>query len=323
MSTRNYACTQRELYAVCASGWENCQRNLEKFSAFRPIYNPELIERRMNEIEAVSMMPHKNLRAAEQGFARIALKNKLSECHTIWKKLRMTVPEIWPEDQHEMHYKSMGDDFFPESRKMKWEACTGLMDSAVEYVQKHAAILQSNPLLGPAFVDELRTLAGDLKSLLKAYLRSMKEYGKGGEEKEKASNLLFKDLKYMFADARLIFTHDPVMLKDFSFDIQQDLVSGSSGSGIKGTISAGKVPLNKIADLYLVLLENGDEAYVSEEGNYRFSQLASGKYTMEVRATGYRDQVIPGILVNTGSFTTQHIVLEPVEATESLEEEIS
>jgi hypothetical protein len=323
MSIRNYHCTQRELYAVCASGWKNCMQNLERFSAFRPIYTPELIETRLNEIATVRSMAHKSSRAADQGFARIELKNKLSECLTVWKKLRMTIPEIWPAEQHKMHYQAMGEEFLAGSRKMKWEACTGLMDTLVSYVQQHADILQSNPLLGPEFLNEVRTLASDLNILLDKYLLSMKESGKGAEAKENASNLLFKNLKYMFADAHLIFKNEPEMLRDFSFDAQLDLVSGSSGSGIKGTISAGKVPVNTIPELLLVLSENGDEAYITDDGNYRFSQLAAGSYTIQVSAQGYKDQVIKDINVNTGSFTMQHIKLEPVDPSTEPEEKIS
>lgn len=321
MSIKNYPCTQRELYAVCASGWENCQLNLEKFSAFRPIYTPELIERRLKEIKAVNVLPHKTSRAAGQGFARIELKNKLTECHTIWRKLKLAVPEIWPEDQHEMHYLAMGEDFLADSQKMKWEACTGLMDTVAAYAKNHSEILQTSDLLGPNFVSELTTLAEELNLLLSKYHLSIKEFGMGGEEKTKASNLIYKDLKNMFADARLIFKHEPDKLKHFSFEVQLDLVSGSSGSGIKGSISAGKVPVNKIPDLLLILSENGDEAFISEDGHYRFSQLAAGTYTIELSAPGYKDQLIKNITVNTGSYTTQHLKLEPVDSP-SLSEDI-
>jgi hypothetical protein len=313
MTNKRYPCTQRELYAVCASAWDSCHRNLEEFAKFRPVYTNDFIEGKLREIVSVSRMPHRTSRSAEQQLSRLVLMNKLAECHAEWKKLKLALSEIWPEDELNIHYKAMGQSFYADSHRFKWEACTGLMETALAYVQNNAEILQASPLLGPSFAEEFKVLTRDLNERRFDYLEQMKLQGIGGSEKVKASSKLYSDLMLMFADAKIVFRDDPDTLKHFFFDVQLNLVSGQGGAGIKGSINSGKVPINQLRDLKLTLLENDDEAFVDEEGSYRFSQLAAGSYTMEVKATGYKTLVIPDIRVNTGAFHIENIRLELID----------
>jgi hypothetical protein len=115
----------------------------------------------------------------------------------------------------------------------------------------------------------------------------------------------------MFADARIIFKHDEIILKQFMFDAQLNLVSGQSGAGIKGMINNGQIPVHLIKDLTLTLPEHGEEAYINEDGTYRFSQLAAGTYSILVKAAGYKEQLISNIIVNTGAFSIFNITLVP------------
>ncbi len=317
---RKYPCTQRELYAVCISGWESCNQNIEKFTSFRPLYTAAYVESQLQAVNAANALPHRDKRSAKQELARTELKNKLSQCHDAWKKLKLALPSLFPADQLEAHYRDMGQRFYTDSLKLKWEACTGLMDSALLFVEEHAVALQASPRLGPSFVADFKLLTEELRIQLNKYVGKMKDEGKSADGKLNASNLLYTDLMEMFADARIIFKNDPISLKNFKFDAQLDLVSGQSGAGIKGMISNGQVPVAQIEGLQLILAENGDEAYVNADGAYRFSQLGAGVYTMLVHASGYESQSIPNITVNPGAFSTQHIKLVPAGPEETEED---
>jgi hypothetical protein len=310
MLVKKYPCTQRELYAVCLSGWKNCLENIKNFYIMRPIYTEEYVESRLKEIAKVNDLPGRSKRSAKQDVARIELKEKLEECHGAWKKLKTTLPAIFPENRLEACYKDMGQEFYADSKQFKWEACTGLMDAALSFSRQNAALLEASPLLGPNHLNELGTLTGDLHAALAKYLDKRKEYSKGADDKIKACNELHKELTFMFSDAKIIFRNNPTLLNDFRFDTLLDFVSGHGSAGIKGKISNGQVAIDQIPDLLLTLVENGDEAYIAEDGNYRFSQLAAGVYTINVTAKGYKEQNIPGITVNPGSYTTNHITLE-------------
>jgi hypothetical protein len=313
MTKKNYPCTQRELYAVCTSGWMNCQQNLEKFSAFRPVYTAAFLEARLKEVADAAAMPHRSKRSVNQGFARAELKAKMEQCHDEWNKLKLTLPMLFPGQPLDLHYKDMGEEYYADSKYLKWEACTGLMDSALDFVQKHAVILNASDRLGPKFAEGFKLLRDELHALLQAYVSIMGDGSKGAEDKLKACNAIYEELKSLHADARILFKKDETTLNKFRFESQLDLVSGQNGSGIKGSISNGQVPVHLLPGLLLSLTENGDEAYISENGTYRFSQLSAGSYTMMVKANGYKEQLIPNILVNTGSFSIRDIVLVPEE----------
>ncbi|MES2619257.1 MAG: carboxypeptidase-like regulatory domain-containing protein, partial [Bacteroidota bacterium] len=119
------------------------------------------------------------------------------------------------------------------------------------------------------------------------------------------------DLVKMFADAKVIFRGDAVKTKKFSFSSLLDVMSGKSGAGIKGLISNGQMPVSQIESLVISLQENGDEAYIDDAGNYRFTQLAAGTYSLLVEAEGYETQVIPAVVVNSGAFSIKNITLKP------------
>jgi hypothetical protein len=311
MSYRKFPCSQLELFAVCKVGWKYCLQNISRFNSFRPIYTSEYVDSRLGEIARVNEMPNMAKRSAQQELARIALKNKLEECQWAWKKLKLAIPAIFPESEIEAHYKDMGQEYYDATRRFKWEACTGMMHAAVSFAQQHSAMIGASPLLGPAFVDEIRSLSDSLNAALGNYLDKRQESGRGSDQKTNACNELHKDLTLMLTDGRMIFSKEPSTLNDFRFDTILDFVSGHGSAGIKGNISNGRVPIHKIPDLLLTLTENGDEAYINEDGSYRFSQLAAGVYTIHLTAKGYKEMTLPGITVNTGSYTTQHIRLVP------------
>jgi hypothetical protein len=311
MSSKKFRCTQRELYAVCASGWKLCLQHISKFSGSRPIYTPEYVESRIKDIAKVDAMPDRSVRSSLQDVARMELKEKLEEYHGAWKMLKSAMPSIFPESRLEAYYKEMGQDFYAESKQFKWEASTGLVNAGLAFAKKHDEELGSSALLGQGIVANLNSLAEAFHSAMDRYLDKRKESNRGSEDKIKACNELYKDLSFMLSDARIILRNEPAILKEFNFDTLLDFVSGHGSAGIKGNISNGLVPLEQIPDLLLTLLENGDEAYIDANGSYRFSQLAAGTYTIHVTAKGYQEQNIPGVTVNPGAYTMQHIKLVP------------
>jgi hypothetical protein len=309
MTNRKFPCTQRELYAVCISGWESCKQNLEKFTAFRPLYTSDYVNSKLAEISSVDAMPHKGKRSARQDLARTALKNSFSDALTEWKKIKSAVRLLWPADQHIAHYKSLGQEFYTSSQKFRWEACSGLLNSAVSFVTEHSEAMKASQLFGATFIDGFKAMVGDFHSKLHVYQELLKSHGQTADDITIASNKIYDELMFMFSDAQSIFKNNETLQRLFYFEGQLIIVSGQSGAGIKGMISNGQLPVSEIKDLQLILTENGDEAYISEDGAYRFSQLSAGTYTMEVSASGYTPQTIPSIIVNTGAFAIRNIIL--------------
>lgn len=307
---KNFRSTQRELFAVCYAGWESCRQNLADFAKFRPVYSDGYLSDRLKEVAAVSEMPDRHGRSYKQDITRIELKDAHANCLDAWKKLKLAITSIWPENKHEAAFKGIGQDLYADSARMRWESCTAMLDRALAFLTDNAETVAASNMLGPNFTEEFKALADGFKTQLQKYVARLNEESELADAKLQACNKLYKDLLLMFADARIIFKNNPVKLKRFSFEVQLDLVSGQNSAGIRGTITNGQVPVSNIPDLVLSLAESDDEAYVDENGSYRFSQMAAGTYTLLVKAGGYKEQHIPNIVVNTGSYTTQNITLE-------------
>lgn len=311
LTQKKYPCTQRELYAVCTSGWESCSQHIEQFSSYRPIYTPAYVEVRQGAIRAASLLPDKHERLAEQELARTALKRHFEDlCVTAWKKLKGAIREIWPEEEYEACFKAIGQPVFREASQHRWESCSNLMDNAENFIKANSDRLLASNHLEKEFPDNFKILGETLRKLISAYSVIQEKVRVAAEEKTKANNELYKDLMTLFEDARILFKKDPVTMKKFAFETKLMLVSGQNSAGIKGSISIGQVPISDVHDLLLSLTENGDEAFVDKDGSYRFSQLAAGTYTMQVSATGYKSQTIPGIVVNTGAYSIRTVLLE-------------
>src|SRR5262245_46866203 len=58
-----------------------------------------------------------------------------------------------------------------------------------------------------------------------------------------------------------------------------------------------------LAGATVTIAESGEKQTTSEEGNYVFSQVAPGKYTIVFSKDGYSRQVRPDVLVSTGKLT--------------------
>jgi hypothetical protein len=314
MSTKNFNCTQQELYSVCALGWESCSQHLEKFTSLKPKYSPAFIQARRDEIEAIRKMPDRYRRAASQELLRLELKKQAGSCLDAWRNLQSHIREAWTTvEQQNSCMKSAGLAYYRDAYKMKWEACQSLMISAVEFIRENSAQLLANENMNAGFPDIFSALAKGFNDSYAKYFDSVKKAELDTEAKRKANVKLRKDLMSMFADAKMIFKNEPAMLKMFTFESVLLQVSGPGTAGIKGLISNGAVPVGSIPGLELILAETGEEAAIDEDGTYRFSQMAAGTYTLKVTAPGYKEQSIPNVVVNTGTYTVLNLELEALE----------
>jgi hypothetical protein len=309
MSIKIYRCTQPELYAVCARGWENCSQQLEKFSSFKNKYSVAFVESRKKEIENVSLMYDHHQRSARRENSRRELKACTEAALLSWRKLRSYILETWPVEEQGACLKSAGYPYYKEAYTFKWEACTSLLDNAQTFIADNSVRLLANHM-DQAFPQEFSIVNQAFKTAYNAYFNSVEKASVGTSEKNQVNNVLYKDLMNMFADAKMIFAKHPDILRKFMFDTLLSFVSGPGTAGIKGVVSNGKTPSTEIVGLLVTIQETDDSVNAEEDGTYRFSHMAAGTYTLLAEAPGYKRQVIPNLLVQTGVYTTMNIILE-------------
>lgn len=307
-------CTQQELYAVCTSGWESCKQNLEKFTGFKPKYTAAYVDAKLAAIREASKMTNRRQHIAAQKLIRLNLKTQVDICLASWRKLQSVIEEVWPLAEHGSRLQEAGYQFYRDTYNQRWEACIGLMDSSESFIKNHADKLLANDNLEPNYVENFSAIAKSFHEQYQKFRDSLKQTETGTDAKLEANDTIFSDLKTMCKDAKMIFKNDPVRLKQFIFDSMLNMLSGPGTAGIKGSISNGQIPIEDIDAVALSLAETGENIEVRDDGSYRFTRLAAGSYTVKVTAPGYKDQTIPNVVVNSGSYTTLNILLEKTAA---------
>ena len=312
MSNKNFKCTQQELYAVCALGWESFSQNLEQFSTLKPKYTQAYLEAQKANLDAVMRMHNHYQRAAFQESLRIDLKQSAEKGHAMWRLLQSHIKEAFPGEHQKTRIKASGQAFYTEAIKFKWEACQNLFITGETFIREHSAELMTNENMDPKFPEAYSEQLRAFNTLYIRYLDSVKQGELKTRDKTEANNQLYRTLLSMFTDARILFKGNDAMLKQFNFTAMLNQVSGPGSSGIKGYLSNGNLLVAELPGLSLTLLETGKKAQVNEDDAFRFAQIAAGNYTVLVEADGYVSQSIP-VTVNTGSFTLLNIVMEPEE----------
>lgn len=308
---KNYPCTQPELYAACTAGWSSCNQYLTKFTDLKPKYTPEYVAARLAEITAVSRIPDRYVRSSRQEQDRVNLVGQVQKCLDKWRLLRHAIEEFWPAQEQDLALKSAGLPYFTESTSQRWESCSSLLGNAEAFISANLDKVSSVEVLGPKYAEDFSADVKVFRDLLGKFIDRQNHAGKDTEDKIKADNKLYADLRSMFKDARILFRNEEALLKLFQFDLLVNRISGVGTAGIKGMVSNGQLPAAEIEGLKLTLAETGEEAQVDEDGAYRFGRVPVGTYTLQVSAPGYKSQVIPSVVVKPGTYSTLNIKLEP------------
>ena len=307
---KNYNCTQNELYAVCAQGWEVCNQNIAAFTAFKPKYNAAFVQERKDEIGAVMRLADNFKRSAAQELLRLTLSNEANKCLVLWRMLKSYIEEAWPGVEQSAMLKSAGISAYREAYKYRWEACMHLVTSAEIFAREQEAVLSAGNNMPENFISAISEQQAAYKKAYDAFLDSLNKGSMLTRDKVDANNKLYKELNSMFSDARILFKGQETLLKQFSFKTMLNQISGPGTAGIKGFIAGLPEPVDMQPGLEMKLLESGKEAMLESDGAYRFSQIAAGAYTLQLKADGYQTLSIP-VNVNTGSFTLLNLVMEP------------
>ncbi len=314
-SIKAYNCTQSELYAMCASGWESCNENLAAFASLKPKYTSEFIEARKAEIAEVTRIPDRYKRVARQEMLRMNLKTEAGKCLKVWKKLRSHIQEAWPGDESSPMLKSAGMAIYREAYKLKWEAVHNLIVSVDTFIKENTEKLQAGNNMSASFAAEVSALSDAFASAYFAFLDSLKLKEQTTARKISANNKLYRELNAMFSDARLLFDSEDKLLKQFNFKALLIQISGPGTAGINGSISLGGLNPDELPDIELELMENKEKADIEDDGSFRFSQMAAGPYTLKLTADGYAEQIIP-VVVQTGVYTKLKLELKKAELPE-------
>ncbi len=311
MSNRKFNCTQNELFAACMIGWEICSRHIDKFTAFKPKYNPDFVKERQAELRNMMLLPSKSRRSAEIEQIRMKLRQLNDACIESCLKVKRHMDEVWSDADLSNRLKQSGFENLSIAKRYQFESTQVMMSTVSKFLVDNSQVLLANQNMAAGFPEAFEKLSLEFTASYTLYLDKVNKSELNTLDVIGSLNKLYQDLNSMLSDGKVIFRQDKDLKNQFSFNGILATVSGNGWAGIKGIVSLdGKVD-NAFGGIQLTLVETGETVSPDAEGRYQFSQLKNGIYSMEIDAPGYKGQVFEEIVVNTGSYTLFNIDLQP------------
>ncbi|MEZ4804396.1 MAG: carboxypeptidase-like regulatory domain-containing protein [Bacteroidia bacterium] len=294
-------------------GWETCSQHIDEFNKFKPLYTPEYIQERKEEIIKVRRMPDNSGRSALREILRHKLLKKIKECTSAWLKVKSHLIEAFKDKiERESMISLIGHDLYPKVIRNQYDIIQKFMQSASEFITEYKSILVLNNNMPPEYEQEFKNLILEYDKLYGEYLETLKNRSDFTIEVAESHNKLYTDLINMFRDGKIIFKDNPSVRRLFVFKTNLGFIGGTNWAGIKGSVLSKDTKL-QIPNLLVEIVETGQSTSTDESANFNIGPLTAGIYSLQLSAPNYQTQLITDIKVETGGYSTVNAELEPKE----------
>ncbi|MCF8257859.1 MAG: hypothetical protein K9J06_09905 [Flavobacteriales bacterium] len=222
---RKYPCRQSELFTIVQLGWTSYLQYLTAFSDFNDHYDAALATARLADLANVRVMPDIYVRSAEHKILRIQLLPLSNNCLILWMDMSSYIRDAFPTDEYVDKRLAAGHAYYPGALNHDWEQVSDLMSNGLQFLTDNTPQLTAGGM--PATFPDAFTGARN------AFMTGYAEYAQALEESRiltdqriTASNILFSDLRAMFADAKRIFRQDAALRLQFNFKQIHGMISG-------------------------------------------------------------------------------------------------
>ena len=286
MSTKNYTCSQSELYQVAALAWENFNNHLGQFNSIRPIYDVSYYSSRLSELALAESLPDENARSGALQALHIQLVERGKQCLERWQLLKRYIATSFPKAELDSRYEEAGGDHYTLASRRSWDTLRKLMTMGEQFIGQHHVALLSNNNMPQSFQSDFIQLKNDFNTQYTGFLEAEEEARVMAQEKIDANNTLYKNMMSMLLDGQEIFRHDEARLAKFVLSDLLTLVSAPGAASMHGIVfdNSSQAP---VAGAELKLIETGDVTIADADGLYNFPVLRSGNYTVKINAHGY------------------------------------
>lgn len=303
-----YKCSQQELYTVCRLAWSSCNDYLSIFNDFKTSYTPQLVQQKLQEINAAAILPDVQARNAKSEILRIELVMLLPQCLQDFNILKRYIVSAYSSLLQKANIDAAGQKYYSKAAAFNWESVQGLLQNAISFVVHNDVALSVNNNMPATFLGRLQQKQTEFNRLYQAFLSAITDEQLATEQKIVANNGIYASLINMLADGQVLFSHQAAICKQFIFTYLIGLVSGVGTAGLKGYVTDA-VTGRQINGAQIVLLNKDKTAVTDNEGHYEINQVAAGEYTVIVKADGYVDFVKENHEVKVGTVSSLHVAL--------------
>jgi len=311
MATKNYNCTQPELYAVCRNGWANYNRSLASFTIFRPIYTNPYGLSRIAEITAAELLPDEQTRDAAAESARVTLSLAGEVCLSNWQTLKRYIIAAFQPSYHKSMLEAAGSMLYEQARGENWDVLNELNVSGSRFIAANNTVLSNNQNMPAFFPGNFNNAKTGYEAKYLAFTQAEETAKSQTDAKVVANNNLYSKLISMFLDGQEIFKSNTTLVQEFIFADVLNLITSPGAAGLKGVIrnSAGNAPLEGVT---VTIVELAKTAVSDVDGSYDFSRIASGDFTVKFEKAGFTTVTLNAFRIPVGTTVTKDVVMAVV-----------
>ncbi len=303
-----FNCSQPSLYSICGTLAENLLNNIEPMGAFKPKYTPEFVETFRTEIDTARALPGQDARTAMHEGVRIEMTDKAKACLKKWQFLKRYIADAYPEAMHKTMWNAAGWPDYEKAASQNWEHVSALMNAGYQFMQTHLAELTANENMPAGFPAEYLASSASFNVSYDLFKQRMQQSAAGTQAKAEANNALYRKAISICEDGYQLFSHDPALQQQFSFNRLSEMVTPPGASSVIVTVTSAvnnePLPMSTVT-------VRGVEYTTNAQGRMEKHQLSAGPADISVEADGYLP-LEETVTLTTGTAKHIHIQLAPL-----------
>jgi len=300
--TKEYPCSQGDLYSALETAWGNYGVHLTRFTNFKALYDAAYKTAALTAITAAKNMPDDDARSGASELMHIELVKLGDVCTEKFQFLKAYINTAYPDREvQEAKYVIAGQNYYRGATRGDWEKLILMNTNAKNYlaIADNVTALEANQNMPATFPATLKTASDDFDAQYAAF-KLAEETSVETAAKIDANNMCYRTGIAMMKDAQVIFMNEPQIMTKFVFRNLLDLINPPT-AGIKGIVKEKDTNI-AIANANISAQKDGQAAVVvAVDVNGEFGeQLPEGHYIIKVGAAGYIEQTFDSDLKLTG-----------------------
>lgn len=280
-----YRCQQSELYTVAHTIATSYDDHVADFMGYNARYTTETGTELKAAADVASALPDVHVRTAQHAVVRKELKGIKVECLVLWQQLASFIRDGFDAEVLDEMLDEAGHAYYADASNNDWEAVTGMMEAAVNFVAAHGDALLTGGMVA-GFAAELEGAQEALVLKYDAFLQEEERAMELRDEKIAANNALYAQVMRMCKDGQVIFRLKAALRYQFTFKRVLRLVHGGlRGHGVSGQVRLGADgPVVVQAEVVLErLLMDGSvkragAMLTDVNGSFKFNRVRKGRY---------------------------------------------
>jgi hypothetical protein len=299
-----FNCSQPALYSISSTIYENASNHREALAEFKAKYTTEYLESFRQQIEQARALPSQDARTALHETVRIELVDRSKDCLKKWQFLKRYIYDAYPQSMHKAMYNAAGWQDYEKAASQNWEHVSSLMSSGYEFIRSHQNALMANDNMPAGFPDLFQASFEQFTAAYELFKQRMQQAAAGTQAKMEANNALYLTAISICEDGYQVFSGNPALQQQFSFNRISEMVTPPGASSVIVTVTSA---VNNQPLPMTTVTVRGVEYTTNAQGRMEKHQLSAGPADIRVEADGY----LPfeeTVTLNTG--TAKHIRIQ-------------